>query len=286
MSPIVTLTTDFGLSDGYVASMKGVILSLSPQAIIVDITHDVPAQDILHGAFVLSAACAFFPAGTVHVVVVDPGVGAGRRALGLSWRGHYFVGPDNGVLSLVLGDSLRRDPGRGGIVAPYDGPLPAGAVCHELTERRYHLPKVSSTFHGRDLFAPVAAHLSLGVRLRRMGPRVTAVRYLGVAAPQMLKDGIMRGAIIHIDRFGNAVTNLRRDHVGETEAEIRVGRTVVHRLSRSYQDGDEVLALWGSSGYLEIAVRDGSAARRLRLKPGQAVTVRPTGSHVSIAPSP
>ncbi len=274
MAPIITLTTDFGQSDAYVASMKGVILSIEPGATIVDITHDVPPQDILHGAFVLSTAYAFFPAGTVHVAVVDPEVGTGRRALGIEWRGCLFVAPDNGLLSLALGAGPPPE-GSAASQAPFEGPPPPGAAVHELADARYHLPAVSGTFHGRDVFAPVAAHLATGVPLARMGPRVSSIRYLGVAAPVVHGDGSVRGAVLHVDGFGNVVTNVRREHVPSEAFEVEVGRHRVEGASRTYADREGIVALWGSAGYLEVAVRDGSAARTLGLSRGDAVIIRP-----------
>ncbi len=273
MAPIITLTTDFGLADGYVASMKGVILSILPTAVIVDVSHQVPPQDVLHGAFVLSATHGFFPEGTVHVAVVDPGVGAQRKPIAVSWRGSLFVAPDNGVLSLALAlppPAARRDP-RG----PLTGPLPQGARAHELLEARYRLPRVSATFHGRDVFAPAAAHLASGVPLEQMGPALSAVRYLDAPAPSAGPGGAVRGRVIHIDAFGNAVTNLRREDLPGEEVEVRVAGATVQGLARTYADRDGTLALMGSSGYLEIAVNGGSAARVLGLQRGHVVEVRP-----------
>ncbi|MCH8191230.1 MAG: SAM-dependent chlorinase/fluorinase [Chloroflexi bacterium] len=280
MSCVITLTTDFGYRDAYVAAMKGAILSIEPSATIVDITHDVPPQDILHGAFVLSAAFSYFPQGTVHVAVVDPGVGTDRLAIGVEWRGHRFVAPDNGVTSLALAAGADSPASPAGAThEPYDGPLPAGAVAHELTDSRYHLADVSSTFHGRDIFAPVAAHLAAGVPLSRMGPALSSVRRLGLASPSVGKDGTVRCAVIHVDGFGNLVTSARREHLSSGACEVEVGGRRVPGLSRSYGDGEGVLALWGSAGYLEVAVKNGNAARTLGVSRGDEVVITVAEPH-------
>ncbi len=251
---IITLTSDFGPADGYVASMKGAILSINPQATIVDITHQVPPQDILHGAYVLSATYSFFPEGSIHLAVVDPGVGSRRKAVAVAAQGHYFVGPDNGVLSLALPDECP-------------------AV--ELTESRYHLPEVSATFHGRDIFAPVAAHLSIGVSLDALGPPVATLQRLPGASPSIRDDGSVEGAVIHIDGFGNAITNIRRQHLVTDRVEVQVGPVTLPGLSPSYDAGEETMALWGGNGLLEIAVKNGSAAATRGLRRGDPVRVRP-----------
>jgi hypothetical protein len=271
MASIITLTTDFGLADSYVGAMKGVILGINREATIVDVTHGVPPGDVLHGAYVLSTAFSSFPKGTVHVAVVDPGVGTERRGLAIEHEGHVFVGPDNGLFSLVLSPPSRADSGEDGT---FEGGLPPGARAVELADSSYHLPDVSATFHGRDVFAPVAAHLSAGVALDRLGPAVISVRYLSLAAPEALEGGSARGVVIHIDIFGNAVTSLRREDLVDEPLSIEIAGRTITGLSATYAEGPDLLALFGSSGLLEIAVRDGSAAALLSLKRGQTVTVR------------
>ena len=271
MASIITLTTDFGLADAYVGVMKGVVLGIDREAVIVDLTHHVPPGDVLHGAYVLSTAFSFFPEGTVHVAVVDPGVGTERRGLAVEHLGHVFVGPDNGLFSLVLSPPSRAGSEEGGT---FEGGLPPGARAFELADPGFHLPEVSATFHGRDVFAPVAAHLSTGVALDRLGPAVTSVRYLSLATPEGLAGGTVRGAVIHIDAFGNAITNLRPKDLPDDALAVEIAGRTIAGLSATYAEGPDLLALVGSSGLLEIAVRGGSAAASLGLKRGQTVTVR------------
>jgi S-adenosylmethionine hydrolase len=257
VAPIVTLTTDFGLSDSYVASIKGVILSINPKARLVDISHQVPPQDILHGAFVLATAWSYFPRGTIHLAVVDPGVGTRRKAIAVSHKGHTFLAPDNGILSLALG-----------------GVMPSGSRAIAITNPRYRLKRVSSTFHGRDIFAPAAAYLSRGLALGELGPALYRIKSLRVATPIRQPDGSLQGSVIHVDAFGNLVTNIRR---GDARGDItvRVGGRTIAGLSATYAASEGFLALWGSSDYLEIAVRDGNARRALKVKRGDPVLVRP-----------
>jgi S-adenosyl-L-methionine hydrolase (adenosine-forming) len=245
-SGIITLLTDFGLVDPYVAMMKGVILSINPHAVIVDINHSIMTGRIAQGAQMINETYLFFPKGTVHVAVVDPGVGAGRRLLGIEADGHYLVGPDNGILWPVIKDC--REP-----------------IVINLTESLYFLPHITSTFHGRDVFAPVAAHLSLGEELSQMGARIhdpvemTLPSYLVI-------DGILSGEITHIDNFGNLITNIRKqtleDFLINANPVISVGSLELHGIGNTYSDVEEgePLALINSSGLLEIAVNLGRAS--------------------------
>ena len=255
---IVTLTTDFGLRDGYVGVMKGVIAAREPRARVIDLTHEVPPGDLKFAAFVLMSSRPYFPKGTVHVVVVDPGVGTARRAIAASNRGHLFVGPDNGVLSWAVSGAATR------------------AVA--ITGARYRLPEVSRTFHGRDVFAPAAAALAAGTDLRRLGAPVTAPVRLPFPRPGWSAGGV-RGEGLVVDRFGNVVTNVDergcRARWGRRRLTARAaGRSfpVVSAYGRARAGG--VLGVFGSSGFLEISVRNGSAAKKLRLRPGSPVTVR------------
>ena len=273
MDRIITLTTDFGLDDGYVASMKGAILSINPQVTIVDVTHQVPPQDILYGAYVLSTAYPYFPPGSIHVAVVDPGVGSARRAVAVAVGGRYCVGPDNGVLSLALG-GIDGGQKQNNLFETAECPLPPGSVAVELTDPRFHLPEVSATFHGRDIFAPAAAHLSSGVAIESLGPRVETLRRLLVASPAIGEGGAVEGAIVHIDGFGNATTNIRREHMTTDKVEVRAGSVTLHGLSPSYAAGDGAVALWGSTGCLEVAVSNGNAAAALGLKRGDPIKVK------------
>lgn len=254
--PTITLLSDFGLRDGYVASMKGVILGIAPSARIVDISHLVAPQDIRSASFVLFTAYRFFPAGTVHLAVVDPGVGSERKALAVRTQSSFFVGPDNGIFSLILHHE-------------------AGYEARSLENPDLRLHPVSATFHGRDIFAPAAAHLARGIAFDQLGP-VTEPVTAQWSLPIETKSGL-EGEIIHIDRFGNCVTNvalsaierfapssgwtvqagnIRRLHVCLTYSQVRPG---------------EALALEGSSGYIEIAVNRGSAAASLGLHTGAPV---------------
>lgn len=268
MGSVITLLTDFGLADGYVAAMKGVILGINPEVTIVDITHDIPPQDIARAAFVLGTVYRFFPRGTIHMVIVDPGVGTARKAVILHTADYLFVAPDNGVLSYVL--------------KPYAGKCKAGrcrlagARAFAITARRFFLKPVSATFHGRDIFAPVAAHLSLGVPPAEFGPPVGSLIVLRLSQPSRMADGSLVGHIVHIDRFGNLVTDISEAYLPARKAGVTVeiaGHTI-HGLSRTYGTGRGLLALVGSSGHLEIALRDGSAADYLGAKMGDGIKVR------------
>jgi len=253
---VITLTTDFGTSDGYVGAMKGVILSLAPHATLVDISHDVPPHNVYHGARLLATAAQFFPAGTIHVAVVDPGVGSARRGIALRTPQATFVGPDNGLFSAFVSQRL---------------------VCVSLTNPVMHRHSVSSTFHGRDVFAPVAAHLANGLALTELGPVVDDPIEISEPQPQRLREGQLRAEVVYVDRFGNLVTNIRplvHQSVESMNLRLVVGGVslVVHR---SYADAPPggLLALIGSDGYLEIAVREGNAAECLALGVGAPVEV-------------
>ncbi len=256
MAPIITLTTDFGLADSYVASLKGVILSIAPSARIVDISHQVPPQDILHGAYLLATAWRYFPKGTIHLAVVDPGVGAGRNAIAVSAKGHTFFAPDNGLLTMALG-----------------GTLPAGAKAFVIENPRYRLDPVSSVFHGRDIFAPAAAYCAQGLAIQELGKPLSRIVTLPLSAPHRRADGSVLGTVIHVDTFGNLVTNVTQRHI-KGDITIGVAGKSIAGLSRTYAEGKGLLALWGSSGYLEVAVRNGNAAKRLGVKRGDEVVLR------------
>ena len=269
-APIITLTTDFGLSDPYAASLKGVILSVNPDATIVDIAHSLRPQRIDQGAFILASAWPYFPPGTIHVAVVDPGVGTERRAIALATPAGAFVGPDNGILSAALADQTRERAGRG----PSPVPLPPGTAAHLLTNDRFHRSPVSATFHGRDIFAPVAAHLSLGIPLDELGPETPEIVALPPfrAAPQ--PDGSLAGRVIHIDRFGNLVTDVRAEQLPKAPVLVEIRRRRIEGLSPTYGHKRGLQAVIGSTGFLEIALREGNAARELRADIGEPIIVR------------
>jgi len=258
-SGIITLLTDFGTVDPFVGTMKGVILGINREARLVDLTHEIPAQDVEAAAFVIHTAYRFFPAGTVHVVVVDPGVGSARRAIAVAAGGQLFVAPDNGVLSYVF---IRERQ----------------FLAVAIERRDLCLPEVSATFHGRDIFAPVAAHLSLGLAPSELGPAVRNVVRLKVAEPSLGARSV-RGQIVYFDRFGNAITNIPREALrsvaSPSEVVVEIAGHKIRGLADCYAQGgpDSPIALWGSSGYLEIAVRCGSAQQRLGLARGQEVVL-------------
>ena len=256
---VITLITDFGDMSGYVGIMKGVILSVNPECQIVDITHHISPQDREEAAFVLQGVRPYFPSNTIHLVVVDPGVGSDMKPIIVESGQNLFVGPDNGVFSLIfLKDREKK--------------------VWEITNERYCLAQVSATFHGRDIFAPIAAHLSLGVSPSVMGRELEDYVQLEALEPEICQN-MVKGRVVLIDHFGNLVSNIPQQlftrAVEDKPFKITVGEQVIHALSRTYadvQDG-EVMALFGSSGYLEIAVRNGNCQRWLQVIKGSEVTV-------------
>ncbi len=257
---IITITTDFGLQDGYVASMKGVIASIAPDAKTVDITHLIPPQDLREAAYVLKSTVPYFPRGTVHLVVVDPGVGSERRAIAVATRDAFFVAPDNGVLGYVLEQAGKFE------------------AVH-LNNPHYWLDEVSHTFHGRDIFAPVAAHLANGVPLRDLGDPITDIVMLRWPRPKESASGCIEGEIVHVDRFGNLVSNIPSKMVERESWVVKAGKVTVGGIEGSYSAvrRGEPVALIGSHGFVEVAVREGSAAEMLNLKAGGRIAVCPAG---------
>ncbi len=239
---IITLTTDFGLHDPFVGIMKGVILGIAPDAQIVDISHDIQSYDVLEGAFVVESAYRYFAKGTVHVVVVDPGVGSARRPIAVAAHGQLFVGPDNGVLSAVLDREV-----------------------YHITNRGLFLSSVSHTFHGRDIFSPVAAHLVRGAPIDSVGPLI--LDFVKSPFPKAQADGgKVSGTILRIDKFGNIITNLRREDLG-AQFTIRVaGLPPITRLYSNFSEAGpgEFFAFEGSTGFIELALNQASAADKLK----------------------
>ena len=250
-SGIITLTSDFGLKDPYVGTMKGVILSINPEARMIDISHQVKAGSIFQASDLVREAYPFFPKGTIHVAVIDPGVGGERRPIVVDAGGHLFVGPDNGLFWPII--RSRQE----------------AAIFH-LTKGTYFLPEISHTFHGRDIFAPVAAYLTRGVDPADMGPIITDPIKLAIPEPNQKGDVIL-GQVIRVDRFGNVITNIGRDlleHLsGMGQPVIRAGNLIIKGIRKTYSEvGEgEMLALIGSSGRLEIALNWGRACDRLGL---------------------
>lgn len=241
MLPIVTLTTDFGLHDSFVGAMKGVLLSRCPGAQLVDICHDVPPQHVRIGALRLAAAARYFPPGTVHLAVVDPGVGGPRRPIAIGAGGQCFVGPDNGLLSLA---------------APRTAP---DWQAVELTNRSHWLPAPSNTFHGRDVFAPVAAFLASGGRLEDVGDAIESLHELTLPPPRR-SGRTLAGIVLDVDRFGNLITNIREPDLRDGPAAIEVGGLTVLAMARSYDPRYPLVGVVNSEGWLEIAAPGGNAA--------------------------
>ena len=256
---MITLLTDFGTKDYYVASMKGAILSINPRVRLIDITHQISPHDILGGAFILANAYSFFPKGTIHLSVVDPGVGGERKPILLVTENYFFVGPDNGLFAMIT----RKESVKQIIV---------------LDKQKYHLLRVSATFHGRDIFAPVAAHLSMGTRPDVLGHKIDSLVGLGFEGP-LIKERKLSGEILHVDTFGNLVSNIDEGSLfrfirGRPFA-IRAGKKTIHGLKKGYWEGNkgELMALRGSHGFLEISLKEGNAQKALEAKRGDPIQI-------------
>lgn len=273
-SPIVVFTTDFGLSDAYAGVMKGVALIINPDLRLIDLTHQILPQNVAQGSFILGINHRFFPRDAIHVAVVDPGVGTDRRPVLLTTPCGRFVAPDNGLLSGVITGYLGPVPTAAGPVA-----LPPELSAIHLTNPDYWRQPVSHTFHGRDIFTPVAAHLSLGVAPEDLGEPIDSLHYLPMPQP-VSQGGTITGQVVYQDVYGNLVTNITADILPSGE-DLKVwitGRSIVG-LSRTFNDSsahvgkDGLIALLGSHGYLEVALPNGSAAELLSAGEGEAVTV-------------
>lgn len=278
MRRVITLTTDFGIDDAYVASMKGVILSINPEANIVDISHAIKPQDILQAAFTLSTTHHFFPSGTTHVVVVDPGVGSDRKALLVRTPLAYYIAPDNGVLSYALHEFLPDAvvSNDSGIPKPRSLPLAAPAEAWILSNPAYWNHTVSSTFHGRDIFASVAAHLSTGIPVTELGSPTGSITAYPLLQPFIDSDGTTIGIVLHIDIFGNIITNIRREDISSQNVTMEIGERHIEGISRFYAEKDGFIALIDSSNYLEIALKNGNAASTIGISIGDTVKIWPT----------
>ena len=260
MRPTIALLTDFGTRDHYAGTLKGVVLTVCPDATLVDIGHDIPAHDVMTGALELAACYRYFPHGTIFLVVVDPGVGSSRRGIAADTGDYKFVAPDNGVLSAVFLES------------------PPKKVV-ELSERKYALPTVSRTFEGRDRFAPAAAFLAKGVALVSLGKSIANFHSLDIPRPVVGATEI-KGTVLRIDRFGNAITNIDRktfqQFAGDRSIAVEVGGADIPRIVATYAEAPdgELCALFGSTDHLEVAINSGDAASTLRLSRGAAASVR------------
>ena len=263
---VITLTTDFGLADSYVGTMKGVILGIAPDARLVDITHDISPQNTHQAAYVVQTFPSYFPPGTIHLVIIDPTVGSERLAIALSTPEAIFVAPDNGVLTYVWRDALERWG-------------PEECRVFELAESRFRLPRVSSTFHGRDIFAPAVAHLARGAALEAFGPRLPGLTEADLEQPADGRTGGLVGRIIHVDHFGNCITNITPRHLEQAglgeQIVVRIIDQRIAGLSRAFADVPvgALVALIGSTEHLELAVRNGSAAQTLGVGTGDVVRV-------------
>ena len=264
MKHIVTLTTDFGIKDHYVGVMKGVMLSINPDILIVDITHQIPPQDIFSGAFTIRNFYRYFPQGTIHVAVIDPGVGSRRKPIALEADGYIFVGPDNGIFTFVCCESKS-------------------VKVFEISNPKYVLPNVSHTFHGRDIFAPTAARISLGASLEDLGERVKKTVRITIKEPE-IRSGEIIGVFIYVDSFGNLISNIPAKLI-KPKSRIYIGKRIIKGVSKFYagvQEG-ELLAIAGSSGFLEISANQGRASdvigntakTSMRLKDMPQIRVKP-----------
>ena len=254
--PLITLTTDFGTADHFVGTMKGVMLGIAPRARLVDITHDVGPFEVSEGAFTIAQAYRYFPKRTIHVVVVDPGVGSTRRPILAEMGGQYFVAPDNGVLSMIFSREKAK-------------------VRH-ITNEKFFLHPLSRTFHGRDVFSPVAAHLALGVAPARFGKLIDDHLRLTLEKPNRTGKRVWTGTVLRVDRFGNLITNLTIEEFPQVKTrpfELNVGLEKVTRLALTFTECEpgELFTLAGSSGYLEVATNQGSAAKKLGCGVGSPV---------------
>ena len=285
---VITLLTDFGNQDAYVGIMKGVIAGINPFANIVDICHNVPPQDIFGGAYLLYSSYKYFPRKTIHVAVVDPGVGSRRDIVCVETKDCFFLVPDNGILGFIIQNEKPKS-------------------IFRVTNNKYFLPSPSNTFHGRDVFAPVAAHLSLGVKPQQLGIKIDQLEQLNIPKPVRKKTGRVEGQIIYIDRFGNLITNIKKEYlikgVGGQESEDRsqklenrikqrkttlkelfslcntietvIGKKKIMGLSETYTDvkPGEPLVLFGSAGFLEVSVNQGNAQRYFKADKGSKIII-------------
>jgi S-adenosyl-L-methionine hydrolase (adenosine-forming) len=263
-NPIITLTTDLGNSSYFVGSIKGVILNINPQAVIIDITHQIPPFDILQASLTLAAASKYFPAPTIHVVVVDPGVGSDRKPILAVGENHYYIAPDNGVLSRIFSqDSVSE--------------------VRVVEEEHYMLPRTCETFHGRDVFAPIAAWLSKYHNAQLFGEVVENYKIFDLPKPKFISEKVMECHVLFADRFGNLITSLERDayekvieKLGAKRLKIKVGGKEIDGLKTHYFDAPargDLLALFGSMDFLEISVREASAERALSVKAGSIIQI-------------
>ncbi len=276
MSFIITLTTDFGYDDAYVAAVKGAILSINPEANIIDISHSIMPRNILQAAFVLNAAYRYFPKQTVHMAIVDPGVGSERQGIIVKTPSALLVAPDNGILSYIINDLFRiESPSSQHTHNLEKVTFKTGLEAVAITDPRFWRHPVSPTFHGRDVFAPVAAGLSLGISLYEFGEKISSLHVLPIPKPSLDPEDNLIGQVLHIDRFGNLITNIKNDALPGKDVMIEAAGYCIQGISSYYAQNEGVMAIVGSSGYLEISLRDGSACDFLGMVEGDEIKVIP-----------
>lgn len=275
MSSIITLTTDFGYDDAYVAAVKGAVLSINPDANIVDISHSIKPQNILQAALILSVAYRYFPKQTIHMAIVDPGVGSERQGIILKTPSATFVAPDNGILSYIIDDLVSVENPQ---LTEQSHDLKEmvfkkGLEAAAITDPRFWRHPVSSTFHGRDIFAPVAASLSLGISLYEFGEKINSLHVLPIPKPSLDSEGNLVGQVLHVDRFGNLITNIKSNDLPGKNVVVEVAGYCIQGISDYYAQNKGVMAVVGSSGYLEVSLRDGSACDFLGTTVGDEIKV-------------
>jgi S-adenosylmethionine hydrolase len=275
MSSIITLTTDFGYDDAYVAAVKGAILSINPEANIIDISHSIKPQNILQAAFILSVAYRYFPKQTIHMAIVDPGVGTERQGIILKTPSAIFVAPDNGILSYII-DDLFSVESRSLTEQTHDLKeivFKKGLEAAAITDPRFWRHPVSPTFHGRDIFAPVAAGLSLGISPYEFGEKINSLHVLSIPKPSLDSEGNLVGRVLHVDHFGTLITNIKSNDLPGKDVMIEVAGYCIQGISDYYAQKEGVMAIVGSSGYLEVSLRDGSACEFLGVIVGDEIKV-------------
>jgi len=276
VNSVITLTTDFGADDAYVAVMKGIILSTNPEANIVDITHSVEPQNVYQAAFILGYTYRYFPKKTVHVAIIDPGVGSERRGVILKTPSALFVAPDNGILSYVIDELSSTED----LTVQYSKDqdlvtLGKGFEAIAITEPRFWRQPVSTTFHGRDIFAPVAAALSLDISPYELGEKITSLQVFPIPKPLVDYQGKLTGTVLYVDHFGNLITNIKKSDLPGKDILIEVAGRFIQGITDYYAEGEGLMAIIGSSGYLEISLKNGSAADFLNMRTGDEVKVIP-----------
>ena len=274
MSFIITLTTDFGYDDAYVAAVKGAILSINPEANIIDISHSIRPRNILQAAFILNAAYRYFPQQAVHMAIVDPGVGSERQGIIVKTPSALLVAPDNGILSYIMNDLFQiESPSNQHSHNLEKVTFKTGLEAVAITDPRFWRHPVSPTFHGRDVFAPVAAGLSLGISLYEFGEKINSLHVFPIPKPSLDPEDNLIGQVLHIDRFGNLITDIKNNDLPGKDVMIEAAGYCIQGINSYYAQKEGVMAILGSSGYLEISLRDGSACDFLGMVEGDEIKV-------------